>query len=523
MPTILLLTLVATSLKLLLFPSYRSTDFEVHRGWMAITSQLPLSKWYVDETTEWTLDYPPFFAWFERLLAMGAPLFDRGMLRVSAEPYESAGTNAYQRLTVIATDSLLLLGSYVQFTAASSRQPTSLSGVALAFLNAGLLLMDHVHFQYNGMLIGLLLTASGLLISGRELQAAVVFATLLMFKHLFLFAAPLFFVQLLCHHVLREKPLATLATPAALRRLATLGATVLAVFAAALGPFAALGQLGQLAARLFPFGRGLTHAYWAPNAWALYTFADRLAAAVASRLLPASSGLRSLLLGAGGAGGAGGSSGRVGETSMLILPSAGAGAAAALVLLAQLPVLVGTWRRPRASAFAHALACCGLAAFAFGYHVHEKALLPPLLVLTALPPPTLPAAADLHARTLLILSAAGHYAQLPLLHRPAEWAAARLLPLAYHCALLMEVRARREAAARAGVRGLRWWESLYIFGLVPLDAFCSFIHPLVLAPRMPFLPLMVTSVYCAVGVLYASGLAFWLWRAESTAGVIKAD
>lgn len=460
--------------RLLLLPLdlYRSTDFEVHRNWLAITHSLPMSEWYFEATSQWTLDYPPAFAYFEWLLSQVAVLVDPAMLQVSNLEYASWPTVTFQRLSVVGGDFVLLAGGL----AVGGPQTA-----AVLLWNSALILVDHIHFQYNGMMLGLLLLSAAAIEKGQIYLGALLFCLLLCMKHIFLYVAPVYFVYLLRGHC----GASCWPPRLLLGNLIKLGAVVLSAILVLMSPFLSLQQLEQIAQRLFPFGRGLTHAYWAPNCWALYNTFDRVLAKV---------------MGAAGASSSTAGFAEVYESAVLwtVPPRA----TFILTLLAYCPLLMNIWHcaGPAGAGrgiFATYLALGSAVAFSFGWHVHEKAIL--MVTIPLLSAPSLSA-------SNLVLSSVACFSVMPLLpHRMMETSIKWLLFL---FGGLVEVFLKdRPLLGHAG----RWPWILLGASYALLGAYRDFGgHSLLFRGRMEFLPLLLTSDFCAILVLGAFCRIYYL-------------
>lgn len=169
------------------------------------------------------------------------------------------------------SSSVLTFYSFVKTSPSAFKRASHAAALSI-LLSPGLLIIDHIHFQYNGFLYGILILS---LVLARKksttLTSGLLFAALLCLKHIYLYLAPAYFVFLLRSYCLGPKSIFHIKFANTLK----LGTGVIGVFAAAFGPFAMWGQIPQLLSRLFPFSRGLCHAYWAPNIWAMYSFMDR--------------------------------------------------------------------------------------------------------------------------------------------------------------------------------------------------------------------------------------------------------
>ncbi|XP_003510437.1 probable dolichyl pyrophosphate Glc1Man9GlcNAc2 alpha-1,3-glucosyltransferase isoform X1 [Cricetulus griseus] len=490
------LALGVTLLKCLLIPTYHSTDFEVHRNWLAITHSLPISQWYYEATSEWTLDYPPFFAWFEYALSHIAKYFDQEMLNIHNLNYFSSRTLLFQRFSVILTDALFFYAVHEcckcidgkKTSKELTEKPKFILSVLLLW-NFGLLIVDHIHFQYNGFLSGLMLLSIARLFQKRHMEGAFLFAVLLHFKHIYLYVAPAYGIYLLRSYCFTaSKPDGTVRWDSfSFVRVISLGLIVFLVSALSLGPFIALNQMPQVFSRLFPFKRGLCHAYWAPNFWALYNALDKALSVI---------GLELKFLDPNQIPRASMTSGLVQQFQHTVLPSVSPLATLICTLIAILPSVFCLWFKPQGPrGFLRCLVLCALSSFMFGWHVHEKAILLAILPMSIL---SVEKAGD--ATIFLILTTTGHYSLFPLLFTAPELPIKILLMLLFTVYSISSLKTlfRKEKPL------FNWMETVYLLGLGPLEVCCEFIFPLTSWKlKYPFIPLLLTSVYCAVGITYA--------------------
>lgn len=403
----------------------------------------------------------------------------------------------------------------------------------------GLLMVDGIHFQYNGYLLSMLFICLALLYARRLMAASAVYTLLVLSKHLFLAAGPAIAIFLVAAACEGTRPHQRASLPRILARLAGMASAVGAVFVTVCWPWLSTDvhvmtrNAAAIASRLFPFQRGLVHAYWAPNVWALYLSADKMVAAIARR-----AGFTYLLHAGIDADGALMPSVQASHSAhvtlvhaLQALPQPTAAHCIVMILLTCAPVWY--WLAHQCTpARAHVAVClCMFMFFAFGFHTHEKAILYALLPL--LPLTCLTGGGDLATNTRAVDTVAPCGALQGMQRRDTD---ADDITLHTACAACWHARIHALIdwclpASSIAIMPLIFplpEQPILILGLIAHYAwyYCTcaaaawstrrvitvyhaagvlavalyYALPLVV-PHLPFLPLLCISVYCALGVM----------------------
>ena len=331
----------------------RFGDYEAQRHWKEITVNQPISLWYEAprEGAWWPLDYPPLTAYHELLLGKIAQWYEPASVADSiSHGYESASHRSFMRLSVVASDLLTYFPAVYFFVSTCS--PLQLQayrwGIGSLLFSPALIYIDHGHFQYNSVALGLLLFSIALLNLNRPYCSAVMYTMSFMFKQTLLYFAPIFFAFMLG----QAFQLAT--WKQTVQRVGFLGICVISTVLLLLYPLiqdcasisCSMLRLSSVVERVFPFGRGVFEDY-VPNIWVVLHPILRIRGSPLE-------GLK-----------------RIGAAST-ILTLCGSFIPGILLV-----------RKPDKQWFPVGLTASGLAFYLFGWLVHEKAIILPLTMLLA--------------------------------------------------------------------------------------------------------------------------------------------
>ncbi len=350
---------------------------------MEVTTQLPISQWYFHDLPWWGLDYPPLTAYHSWLLGTIGSLIDPSWFAL----YTSRGSadptlKIFMRATVIVSEYLIYIPAVVVFVRRYSRLSgvtTWTASVALVaiLMQPATILIDHVHFQYNTVMLGFVLASMSSMLAGSYLWASVFFVAALGFKQMALYYAFSVFAYLLGNCTFPRVNMARLLAVAAVT-LAAFAILVLPLVIGALydhhrgidtrpdpdGPrpllplfqgladyldteapyYPVVEQMVQVVHRIFPFARGLFEDKVA-NVWCAANVVVKL------NKYP---------------------------------PKLLQNAALLATLVSIIPPNVILFFRPRKTLLPLAFAATAWGFFLFSYQVHEKSILLPLMPMTLL-------------------------------------------------------------------------------------------------------------------------------------------
>ncbi|XP_077236956.1 ALG6, ALG8 glycosyltransferase family [Tasmannia lanceolata] len=323
-------------------------DYEAQRHWMEITVNTPAKEWYRNGTSNnlsyWGLDYPPLTAYQSYAHGLFLRSFDPDSVALfTSRGHESPTGKLLMRWTVLSSDALIFFPSalYFIFVYCIVRGNKDIASwhLAIILLNPALILIDHGHFQYNCISLGLTVAAIAAIFSKNELIGSILFSLALNHKQMSAYFAPAFFSHLLGKCLRRRNPFLG---------VFKLGLVVLGTFALIWWPYLySVESVMEVLSRLAPFGRGIYEDYVA-NFWCGTSILIKWKKLFTTQSLKFLSSV---------------------ATTSAVLPS-----------------MVQQIKAPSDQGFLYALLNSSFSFYLFSFQVHEKSILLPLLPASLLAP-----------------------------------------------------------------------------------------------------------------------------------------
>ncbi|KAH3687698.1 hypothetical protein WICPIJ_001321 [Wickerhamomyces pijperi] len=329
-------------------------DFEAQRHWLEITQHLPLKDWYWYDLQYWGLDYPPLTAYHSLVLGkVGSWVHYEWFALDASRGFESEGLKSFMRFTVIISEVLIYMPAVFKFTRYNGKQikqsPIDQTIVACAILfQPSLMIIDHGHFQYNTVMLGLTLMAIVHLLNDNYMLASIFFVLSLGFKQMALYYSPIFFFYLLGRCCDFKSSNVSFFARFNIFRLSLIAISTVLTFAVLFGPLVLFGNMANLLQsihRIFPFQRGIFEDKVA-NFWCFSNIFIKYRTLFEQQQL---------------------------QFISLLATLAGL-----------LPAAIYIFFKPQKSLLPWALAVCSMSFFMFSFQVHEKTILVPLLPITLL-------------------------------------------------------------------------------------------------------------------------------------------